>query len=412
MTLHAATGRARVRLDGRDIYLGAWGAPEAKREYDRVMAEWLAGGRAATTRRAGRGAGDGVTITELIVAFVKAKRAPEGEPDRSFDGSIKPALRRLRKLYGDTLANDFTPARFDALILAAVGERDENGRRLSRQYINAKLISRVKRLFKWGVRKGLVDASVYHALTTVEGMEAGSTDAPERKRVLPVEDATVEATIPLLPPVVRDMVTVQRLTGARPGEVCAMSWSNIDRSGEVWWCRLEKHKTAHHGKARSIAIGPNAQSILVKYLARPIDVAIFSPAENAVKQRGEWRAARRSKVTPSQEERAASVRSAPQRKYADAYTTVAYAAAIRRACERRAKLDAKRGGLDADAAAKLLTDYLWHPNRLRHTMATATRRQFGLEGAQVVLGHSKADITQVYAERDSELAARVARQVG
>jgi integrase len=42
----------------------------------------------------------------------------------------------------------------------------------------------------------------------------------------------------------------------------------------------------------------------------------------------------------------------------------------------------------------------WHPNQLRHNFATLARRQFGSEAAQVVLGHSRADMTQVYAERD------------
>ena len=42
----------------------------------------------------------------------------------------------------------------------------------------------------------------------------------------------------------------------------------------------------------------------------------------------------------------------------------------------------------------------WAPNRLRHTRATEVRKQFGLEAAQVILGHAKADVTQVYAERD------------
>ena len=34
------------------------------------------------------------------------------------------------------------------------------------------------------------------------------------------------------------------------------------------------------------------------------------------------------------------------------------------------------------------------------------------EAAQVVLGHAKADVTQVYAERDQSLAERVARAIG
>jgi hypothetical protein len=45
-------------------------------------------------------------------------------------------------------------------------------------------------------------------------------------------------------------------------------------------------------------------------------------------------------------------------------------------------------------------------------MATKTRKQFGLEAAQVLLGHSRADITQVYAERDEALAFRLAAEVG
>jgi site-specific recombinase XerC len=54
----------------------------------------------------------------------------------------------------------------------------------------------------------------------------------------------------------------------------------------------------------------------------------------------------------------------------------------------------------------------WSPNRLRHSAATAIRKRFGLEAAQVTLGHAAADVTQVYAERDLERAAVVMAQVG
>jgi hypothetical protein len=36
----------------------------------------------------------------------------------------------------------------------------------------------------------------------------------------------------------------------------------------------------------------------------------------------------------------------------------------------------------------------------------------GLEAAQVLFGHSQADVTQVYAERDEELAAKMASKIG
>ena len=54
----------------------------------------------------------------------------------------------------------------------------------------------------------------------------------------------------------------------------------------------------------------------------------------------------------------------------------------------------------------------WHPNQLRHLRATEVQRDFGLEAAQVALGHSRADVTQVYAERDLALAEKVAAEVG
>jgi integrase len=54
----------------------------------------------------------------------------------------------------------------------------------------------------------------------------------------------------------------------------------------------------------------------------------------------------------------------------------------------------------------------WHPHQLRHLRATEIRREYGLEAAQVVLGHSQANITQLYAERDLSLARKVATELG
>jgi site-specific recombinase XerC len=54
----------------------------------------------------------------------------------------------------------------------------------------------------------------------------------------------------------------------------------------------------------------------------------------------------------------------------------------------------------------------WSPNRLRHSAATEIRKRFGLEAVQVVLGHAKADVSQIYAERDLGLAERIMREVG
>jgi hypothetical protein len=50
---HKASGQAVVTLDERDLYLGRYGTPESRAEYDRLIAEWLGNGR----RLAASGAG-------------------------------------------------------------------------------------------------------------------------------------------------------------------------------------------------------------------------------------------------------------------------------------------------------------------------------------------------------------------
>ena len=42
---HKSTGQAVVTLGGKDHYLGRYGTKDSKAEYDRLIAEWLAGGR-------------------------------------------------------------------------------------------------------------------------------------------------------------------------------------------------------------------------------------------------------------------------------------------------------------------------------------------------------------------------------
>ncbi len=54
----------------------------------------------------------------------------------------------------------------------------------------------------------------------------------------------------------------------------------------------------------------------------------------------------------------------------------------------------------------------WTPLQIRHGRATEIRGQHGLEAAQVVLGHARADVTQVYAERNLQKAIEIARQSG
>lgn len=75
-----------------------------------------------------------------------------------------------------------------------------------------------------------------------------------------------------------------------------------------------------------------------------------------------------------------------------------------------------RAGLNLTQRADLAAwqkAHRWHPHQLRHTAATEIRRAFGLEAAQLALGHSSAQVTDaVYAERDHGKVAEIMRQVG
>jgi integrase len=75
------------------------------------------------------------------------------------------------------------------------------------------------------------------------------------------------------------------------------------------------------------------------------------------------------------------------------YTRHSYRVAVQRAC--------RRAGIP-----------VWSPRQLRHTRATLIRQAYGLEAAKAVLGHTDTKITEIYAERDLGLAARVMREIG
>jgi integrase len=57
-------------------------------------------------------------------------------------------------------------------------------------------------------------------------------------------------------------------------------------------------------------------------------------------------------------------------------------------------------------------EHRWSPLQLRHTFATLIRARYGLEATSNVLGHAKADVTQIYAERDLAQARQIAAEVG
>ena len=207
---------------------------------------------------------------------------------------------------------------------------------------------RIKRFIAWGVAEELLPANARHALDAVPGLSPGEFGVRETTPVELVPDDVIATTLLQLSDAVADMVRIMRLTGMRPGELVQLSDVHLKREEEIWLFRPPQHKTLKRGKQRIIPLGPQVQVLLAKYL-------FSDPCFR--------------------------------------YTTASFRRAIHRACDR----------------ARIAR---WSPNQLRHTAATHIRTEFGLEHAQVILGHSHADVTQVYAETTLQKAIEVARKIG
>ena len=390
---HRASGQAVVTISGRDHYLGPFGTKASRVEYDRLIGEWLAAGRPTVEVSAG----NDLTITELCKAYKTHAEAYYVRGGRLYN--IATAMRALRLRYGHTRATDFGPLALKAVRQTFVDEGK------ARRYCNS-LVEEIRRAFKWAASEQLIPMGTWQSLTTVSGLRVGHTSARETAPIRPIDDAIVEVTLPHLPAVVADMVRFQRATGARPAEVCTIRPGDVDRTGDVWAYRPPSHKTKHHGRDRVIFIGPKAQEVLRPYLLRAAEAFCFSPAESERARKAGLRANRKTRVQPSQTDRS---KRRPKRKPGASYNRLSYLTAIHRACDKAFPPAQK---LKDAELKKWRSEHRWSPNRLRHTAATEIRKRFGLESAQVVLGHSKPNTTLIYAERDLEKAAAVIREVG
>jgi integrase len=448
LRLHKASGNAAVMLNGRYLYLGRFGTPEAQERYDRLVGEWLAKCRrtdgtepaqlvaakaVAVQQRAGVEIADlaaGRTVNEIIAAywdFAVTFYRRDGEPTEQLN-HVRRALRPLRKMYGSLPATEFSPLKLKALREVFVRgdvEYDERCTRSpqaqSRTHINAN-VQRIKRVFKFAVEHEMVPGHVYHALQAVSGLRKGRSDAREGRVVKPVPLEYVEAILVIetaadgtadkysdgkprtryVTPEVAAMVRLQMLTGMRSGEVCQMRTCDVDTSGDLWAYRPQHHKTEHLDVTREIWLGPRAQALLSPWLRMNVTESLFSPLRARQRAWADARAARTSSVQPSQADRA---QRGPgrQREWRDVYSVDVYRRAISQALR---QLNAERRAAGRPEVAH------WHPHRLRHSHATEVRRRFGLELARAALGHKDIRATQVYAEADIGRAREVAMSIG
>lgn len=333
-------GADRVR------YFGPWGSPEAAANYARFAAEWAAGGGSPAEP-------GGLSVAELVRRWLEWGRSEytKGGRPTSEVQCCRAAVRHLVELYGDTHAGEFGPLRLKAV-------RD---RMIAAGWVRHSInlhCGRIVRCFRWGVSEGLVEPDVWQALKAVAGLRSGRGAVAERPPREAARDADVDGTIEHLHhrrrAEIGDMIRLQRLTGMRPGEVCAIRADEIDRTADVWVYRPPAHKTLHKGKTRRIHFGPRAQAIIAPRLVQADGGRLF-------------------RITVS-----------------------GYGAAIRAACQ--------RAGVTP-----------WTPHQLRHSLATEVARRYSsLATAAAAIGDTAATAARHYVHVDPDERAKidVARDMG
>lgn len=428
----SATGKRR------DYWLGPHGTPESRERYHRLVAEWEASGRrfpeALRNVEPSRRADDAPTVRHLVRAYW---RWAKGYYRPNESATLRVALRLVTRCYGRTPIGAFGPSKLRVLRDAMVrgdAAASPPRRPWTRGYANHQ-VRRIKQMFRWGVSHEMAAPEVYHALAALEPLKRGRCAAREGRTVGPVPQAMLDAVRPHLSRPVRALMDLQLLTGARSGELLGLRAADLDTGDPsgVWAYRPKEHKNSLRGKDRIIYFGPAAQSTLRPFLAnRPINAYLFSPAEAEAERRAAATARRRTPLSCGN--RVGTNRAeTPERFPGERYTPASYLIAVQRACERayppperlrpRTKDDGKtetkrefRARLtprDREELAAWRREHRWHPHQLRHNAATSIRREFGLEAAQLVLGHSSAKITDsVYAERDAGKTIEVARKIG
>lgn len=394
--LHRRSGKARLRIDGQEHWLGPYGSPEAAAEYDRLIEQHFTTRAPVPSPSSESASGDtpyavdainavreAVTVTILVAEFWKWAQARyrkrDGSPTREAQNFVS-VIRRLREKYGDLPAEEFGPARLlelrDAWVRGDLGTGDRRRRKrrqtdLARDTINGG-IRRIRQIFRWGVSRELVSRDLLARLETLEPLGAWRGGRETSGTRGAVSWDLVHRTLPALPPLLQAFVTVAFHCGARVSELARLTTAMIDQGSDVWVVDLAEHKTAGKGKRRRLFFGRASQDALAPWLLPgDPDAPIFSPLRVDGRQ-----ANRQGKRLPGR-----------------IYGRSSLDQALRRAIQ--------RAGVES-----------WSLGQLRHSAAERITDAVGIEAARQALGHSTVAMTRHYAGGATAGATEAARLVG
>ncbi len=212
--LHKSRNLAVVTINGKDHYLGQHGHPESYEKYAHLIAEWRLGLRCCIEANGSSSSTNLLTIAELTLDYWGHCKEYYSSDGRSNGRTavIRSAMQAVNASFADLKASDFGPLKLQVVRQKLVD------RKLSRRYIND-LVGTIVAMFQWGVSREVVNVNVLAALKAVKGLRKGKTTASEPISVKPVDEEIVQKTLEHASPIIQAMVSLQLLTGARPGEI-------------------------------------------------------------------------------------------------------------------------------------------------------------------------------------------------
>lgn len=372
--LHRASGQAVTRINGRDVYLGVYGEPESKAEYDRVIMEYLASKRSPVIHEC---KSSRTTIMEVLAKYhAWAKNRWSKPGDGSQLHRVLSTINEVIRLYGEMPVSEFRGKTMFAL-------RDsfmQHGWSLT--YVNHR-ISVIRQAWKWMASRELIPAELALAVEAVPRVKFQEYQQGSRPEVEPVSVDDVGKTLPHLPSVVADMVLVQLIAGMRPGEVVRLRAEAIVRREEGCAVYTPKHhKTAYLGHERNVLLDQDAMAVLTPYLEKYPAGYLFRPVDELKERIAKIRKRDTDKAIEDTRKK---------RRLGEHWLVTSYARAIARACKK------------AEVPH-------WHPHQLRHTAATKFGNEYGPLVAKALLGHRSMQMTERYIKSDLESAIAAIRE--
>ena len=197
------------------------------------------------------------------------------------------------------------------------------------------------------------------------------------------------------------MVQLQWMTGLRPCEIFRMRVGDIDRSRDngLWYYIPGSYKTERYVGAMKFPLCEDEQKLISPYLeGKKPSEAVFSPRQAVGERRARERAERKTKVSPSQQERNRQRAKNSADRMGEFYNKSSYWRAVQHGIQKGNRHLPDRSQIPR-----------WSPYELRHAAATETSRTSGKEKAKALLGHRSMRTTEIYDHSDLGIKEELAR---